>query len=490
LTWKARSTVAVPEKLAIRRRFAIASAVRLLIVMVIIGGGVLAVPLSTVEAQQPRVFTGQVSGIFSQLTSDYTIRVLARAERQQADALLLTINSPGGLDRPVRELNHAILSSEIPVIAYVGPEPESQALSGAFLIALAAHKTIMHPEATIGSAPPPGMTDRIGPEEREARIAFAIDMATRTATVRGRDEEQIAQVERIIEEQLILTAEEAVEAGIVDGIAEERSEALSLVTGETVQTTLGPVELNTDNARLVQISMTWWEIMLRSVTQPNIAYVLLSAGLLLIIVELFTPGRLIAGIPAVVCLALAFVALGNLPVAWFGLALLLLATILFIAELRTPWIGVMGAFGLVAYVAGSLSLYRPWGAMSAFAPDVSDNMWVIVGTMAAWVLVLLITLRAVFRARQSALETALPDLSGHVGVVIEPLTPRGVVRVEEQEWAAVSDVGEVEPSTEVVVDRMASGILYVTPVAESERSVTDERSGTEGSLSRPVEPGS
>jgi membrane-bound serine protease (ClpP class) len=249
------------------------------------------------------------------------------------------------------------------------------------------------------------------------------------------------------------------------------------------------VEINSENARMIQISMTWWEIMLRTITHPSVAYVLLSAGLLLIIVELFTPGRLIAGIPAVLCLALAFVALGNLPVSWFGLGLMVLAAILFIAELRTPWIGVMGAFGLVAYVAGSLSLYRPWGAMSAFAPDVSVNIWVIVGTMAAWVVVLLITLRAVFRARQSALDSEPPALDGHTGIVIEALTPRGVVRVQEQEWSAVSEAGELGPATEVVVDRMRNGILYVTPVDETTGEPVRGRPGDNGSLERPAKPG-
>jgi membrane-bound serine protease (ClpP class) len=442
-------------------------------------------PTGNSSAQQPRIYTAELNGIFSELTADHTIRVLDRAESQEADALLLTVNSPGGLDRAVRRLNQAILASEIPVIAFVGPDEEAQALAGAFLITLAANKTAIHPGATIGSSPPPAMTDLIGPEEREARIEFASSIANRTAMIRGRDTEH---VEAMIQQQVIFTAEEALDAGVVDAIAETPAEALAALHGETVQTTLGPVELNTDGARLIAISMTWWEITLRAITHASVAYALLSAGLLLLIVELFTPGRLIAGIPAVICLALAFVALGNLPVSWFGLGLMLLATILFIAELRTPWIGVAGAFGLVAYVAGSLSLYRPWGAMSAFAPDVSVNAWVIVGTMVGWVIVLLATLRAVFRARKSQLESSPPDLTGQIGVVIEALNPRGVVRVREQEWSAVSASGEIDPGTEVSVDRMASGILYVTPSAETAGSTQVGDRLEERSYERPAEP--
>jgi membrane-bound serine protease (ClpP class) len=460
----------------------LAMSIRLLLALSILGVLFVSFPSSDSSAQQPRVYVAELNGIFSELTADHTIRVLDRAESQNADALLLKVNSPGGLDRAVRRLNQAILGSEIPVIAYVGPAPESQALAGAFLITLAANKTAIHPEGTIGSSPPPAMTDLISPEEREQRIMFASSIADRTAMIRGRDE---ARVQTIIEEQAIFTAEQALEAEVVDAIAETEYEALMAFDGETVQTTLGSVEIAMEGARLVEISLTWWEVTLRAITNPSVAYVLLSAGLLLLIVELFTPGRLIAGIPAVICLALAFVALGNLPVSWFGLALMLLATVLFIAELRTPWIGVAGAFGLVAYVAGSLSLYRPWGAMSAFAPDVSVNTWVMIGTMVGWVIVLLITLRAVFRARQSHLPAQPFDLSGQIGVVTEALNPRGVVRVLEQEWSAVSATGHIEAGTDVRVDQMERGILYVTPIEEP---ATDKSPG-DATLERPAEPG-
>jgi membrane-bound serine protease (ClpP class) len=461
--WKAvtMSTANADRSIAIWRQLHCAG--RIMLAVAILVAGLAVLPAGTTSAQQSRVYVAELNGIFSELTADHTIRVLERAESQNADALLLKVNSPGGLDRAVRRLNQAILGSEVPVIAFVGPEPDSQALAGAFLITLAANKTIIHPDARIGASPPPAMTDLIGPEEREARIEFGSAIANRTAMIRGRDADQ---VEAIIQEQLIFSADEALEAGVVDGIAETYAEALTIVDGEIVQTTLGTIELATDGARLIEISLTWWEITLRAITNASVAYALLSAGLLLLIVELFTPGRLIAGIPAVICLALAFVALGNLPVSWFGIALLFLATILFIAEMRTPWIGVAGAFGLVAYVAGSLSLYRPWGAMSAFAPDVSVNVWVIVGTMVGWVVVLLITLRAVFRARHSQLEFEPPDLAGQTGYVIEALDPRGVVRVQEQEWSAVSEAGHLEPGTPVQVEEMKSGVLHVTPNTE------------------------
>ncbi len=427
------------------------------------------------RAQQPTVYTAELNGIFSELTADHTIRVLERAERQGADALLMSVNSPGGLDRAVRRLNQAILGSEIPVIAYVGPEEDAQALAGAFLVTLAANKTVIHPDGEIGASPAPAMTELISPEEREARIEFASSIANRTALIRGRDPEN---VERIIHDQVIFNAEEALAEGIVDGIAEDVAGAMAAVHGEPVQTALGAVDMNTEGARMIRVSMTWWEITLRAITNASVAYALLSAGLLLLIVELFTPGRLIAGIPGVICLALAFVALGNLPVSWFGLGLMLLAAILFIAELRTPWIGVAGAFGLVAYVAGSLSLYRPWGAMSAFAPEVSVNVWVIVGTMVGWVLVLLITLRAVFRARQSRFELQPPDLSGQIGVVIEPLNPRGVVRIVEQEWSAMSTSDYIDAGTQVLVEHLSGGIVYVTPAED--QPAPEFASGDEG----------
>jgi membrane-bound serine protease (ClpP class) len=478
--------MAAVEDRSVRRWSAPICSMRMLLALVIIGVAFTAIPLEDTSAQQPRVYVAELNGIFSELTADHTIRVLQRAEGQNADALLLKVNSPGGLDRAVRRLNQAMLGSEVPVIAYVGPDEEAQALAGAFLITLAANKTVIHPTGTIGASPPPALTGLLSPEEREARIEFASAIANRTAMIRGRDAES---VEAIIQDQVILNAEEALEVGIVNAIAETIPDALSAVDGETVQTTLGSIDLSTNGARMVEISMTWWEITLRAITNASTAYVLLSVGLLLLIVELFTPGRLVAGIPAAICLILAFVALGNLPVSWFGLALLFLATILFIAELRTPWIGVAGAFGLVAYVAGSLSLYRPWGAMSAFAPDVSVNVWVIVGTMIGWVVVLLITLRAVFRVRPSQLEGQPPDLTGHVGVVIEALNPRGVVRINDQEWSAISEAGAMDWGTEVLVEHMSMGVLYVTPREAQPGTIPKRDNVGDASLERPPEPG-
>lgn len=458
--------------------------IQILFLLIILGMAIAALPIDGASAQQPRIYVAELNGIFSELTADHTIRVLERAEQQGADALLLKVNSPGGLDRAVRRLNQAMLASEIPVIAYIGPDEDAQALAGAFLVTLAANVTVIHPDATIGSSPPPAMTELIGPEERAQRVEFASDIAIRTAMIRERDADQ---VESVIEQQVIFTAEEALDAGVVDTIAASEIDALTGLHGETVQTALGSVELATEGARLVEISMTWWEITLRAITNASVAYTLLSAGLLLLIVELFTPGRLVAGIPAVICLALAFVALGNLPVSWFGLGLMLLAAILFIAELRTPWIGVAGAFGLVAYVAGSLSLYRPWGAMSAFAPDVSVNVWVIVGTMMGWVVVLLITLRAVFRARESQVSAQPPDLTGQTGIVIEALNPRGIVRINEQEWSGFTRSETIESGVEVLVDQMNMGTLYVTPVHADSNEV--RRPAGEAPLDQSGEPG-
>src|SRR5690625_1306713 len=116
-------------------------ALRVILLATILVATIGVLPIGNASAQQPRVYTAQLNGIFSELTTDHTIRVLEQAERQQADALLLTVNSPGGLDRAVRRLNQAILSSEVPVIAFIGPDEDAEALAGAFLITLAANRT-------------------------------------------------------------------------------------------------------------------------------------------------------------------------------------------------------------------------------------------------------------------------------------------------------------------------------------------------------------
>jgi membrane-bound serine protease (ClpP class) len=434
-------------------------------------------PAPTLGAEIPRVYALRIHGVISQLTADQVIRVADAARDDQAAVLLLEVNSPGGGESAVRDIVRAVLASSIPVIVYIGGDAKAQALSGAMYIALAADVAVMSPDATMGIALPTGLSDRAAEAEREARIERAIQIAA-DASSRPRDPNVVAEAVR---SNHLFTAAEALSQGLIDQISADVPALLSTADGKTVQTPNDSVTISSEGARVVWMTATLRERLLGRITDPNVAYVLLSLGITLLIWELFNPGRFIAGIPGVVALVAAFIAFGNMPTSWLGLGLIIAGALALIRELYTPKLTVLGPVGVIAYLAGSFALYRPVRQTSAIAPAVQVSLPVIVITVAVMILVLLAITRSLYRVRRGGTPRGVAALVGAEGVVIEPLTPRGVVRVLGQEWAAVGEQGDVAPGTAVRIRAIEAGVLRVLPLRD-ELSVRDR---SDGSITEP-----
>jgi membrane-bound serine protease (ClpP class) len=390
-----------------------------------------------------------------------TVRLLAgaidRAQAEGSQALIVQLNTPGGLERSMRSMVQSILASPIPVIVYVAPAGARAASAGVF-ITMAAHVAVMAPATNIGAAHPVavgggGDKEMIKKVENDA-AAFARTIATE----RGRNAEW---AEKAVRSSVSATEREAVKLKIVDLVAESVPDLLTKIDGRAVKTPRGQVTLATKDAPVKVIEVRFRDRFLALISDPNIAYLLMMAGMLGIFFELSNPGVILPGVIGGICLILAFYAFQSLPVNWAGLLLLLFGVVLLIAEIKVVSHGVLAIGGVVAMLLGSLMLYD-----SPETTGIRLSWYVVipaVGTTAALVFFAVsMGIRALYRPSVTG-ESAMV---GRLGVARSALAPEGQVMIDGELWRAVSQDGTVAAGESVKVAAIDGLTLRVTRSAQ------------------------
>lgn len=319
--------------------------------LLVIAGLLLAVG-SPARAQASSIIVVTVDGVITPVMADHIREVLDRAERDGHQALIVQLDTPGGLDTSMRDIIQSFLNARVPVIVHVSPQGARAASAGA-LITLASHVAAMAPGTSIGAATP---IDLEGGDLAQKIINDAASYAESIAEQRGRNVEFAIDAVR---EGKSIAANEALEIGVIDLIARDRAELLAELDGRAVELAPGrTVTLRTAGVEVVEVELGFARSVLQWLADPNIAFLFISIGTLAILYELANPGIGAAGITGVILLLLAFTALSVLPVNAVGVILLVLAAVLFVAELLVPGIGVFAAGGTVALVLGGLFLFR------------------------------------------------------------------------------------------------------------------------------------
>lgn len=413
----------------------------------------------------PPVHVIEVKGVINPLTVRYFERALADAERQGAGLLVLQLDTPGGLDTSMREMTQALLAARIPVVVYVAP-PGARAASAGMFLALAAHVAAMAPGTNIGAAHPVAFGAQLDEVTAKKVAQDAAATARSLAVQRGRNGEW---AEKAVLESASLTAEEAQQHGLVDLVAVDMADLLAQLDGRPVITRLGSVTISTRGAATETIPMNFAERLLHIITDPNIAYLLLTLGLYGLIIEFQTPGFGLAGAVGVIALALAFVALGSLPLNWAGMGLILVGVILLLVELFSPGFGAVGTTGLIMFALGSLMLYRPFGPVSPVLPRVSVNPWLVAGITAGTAALIIFAVGKGLRAqRLPSISDVRRRLVGAVGLATTDLAPVGTAQIESELWTVVADGQQPIPAgTEIEVLAVEGVRLRVRPVAEA-----------------------
>ena len=370
-------------------------------VTVILGAASAGLSSSPVSVDEPRVALVEVEGVITPVVAAYLEDAVGAAEADDSEALVVTLDTPGGLDISMRDIVQAFLNAEVPVIVYVSPEGARAASAGTF-IAMAAHVAAMAPATSIGAATP---VDLQGGEITDKIINDAAAFAISVAERRNRD---VEFAEQAVREGRSITAREAVEVGVVDLIADDLDDLLIQVDGIEISS-LG-VKLTTEGASVSRHEMGPFRSVLGRLADPNLAFIFLSIGTLAIIYEAANPGLGFSGIAGVILLVLAFFALSVLPVRGAGIALFILAVGLLVAELFVPGIGVLGAGGTIALLLSGLFL---------FEGDVRVNPAVLWPSALLLGATSIIAGRAAFKARMQPPTTGAETMIGKVITVTQ-----------------------------------------------------------------------
>ncbi len=425
-----------------------------------------------VSAQPPpgSVYLAEVRGIINPPMTNYILGVLEDAADHGAALVVLELDTPGGLSDSTREITQGILASPVPVVVYVSP-PGARAASAGLFVLMSGHIAAMAPSTNTGAAHPVGLGGDVDDVSATKAVNDAAATIRALATARGRNAEW---AEQAVRESVSVSEQEALELNVIDLVARNLDDLLERIDGWTVETSAGEVTLALEGAPRHRASMNIADQVLHVLADPNIAFILLTVGSLGIIAELYSPGALIPGTIGAFALLLAFFSLGNLPTNWAGVAFIILAVVLFIAELNTEGTGFLGIAAVVAFLLGGLILFRPLRPSSPTLPDLHVAPVLIVGMTAGMAGFLLIVIRQVVRARGEPVRTGTEHYIGQIARVRQDLQPRGRVWFQGQPWTAVTRSGEFVPAgQDVRIVEIDGLILIVEPVGNSDLPDSD-----------------
>lgn len=415
------------------------------------------IPTSWANSQSiaPNVVTLTVQGPLTPALVGYIDRGLAAAERQNAEVLILQLDTPGGSIDLMNTIVQNIRSSEIPVVVYVSPRGAIAGSAGT-LITLAGHIAAMAPETAIGAASPVGSQGEELGETIETKQKEILKASVRSLAV-NRGEEAVALAEETIENAIAVSAEEALEVGLIDIIAIDFDDLLTQINGRKIDIANTTLTLDLENAVLLPIEMTFIENLLQLLTNPNILFILLTIGIQAIFIELSNPGGWVAGFIGAVSLILVVYGLGVLPVNWFGILFLITAFILFILEVKAPVHGALTAAGTISFIVGALVLFN--SIETPGFPKVSVPL--VIGTGLLLSVGIFFVLRFALKALRTPVQTGMESLIGLTGYVVSDLDPQGTIQLAGEEWSAISESNDtlVKGTPVQVVDKRGISLI-------------------------------
>ena len=429
--------------------------IRILLILI----GMLLVTSIAVRAQTTspdRIDVLTIKGTINPVLVDYIGRGIEQAGVTGAQAVIIQMDTPGGLDTAMRDIIQDIINAKIPVVVYVSPAGARAASAGAY-ITLSAHVAVMAPNTAIGAATPVAMGgdgEAAMSDEMKAKIINdAIAYIRDIAESHGRNAEW---AEKAVREGISATSQEALELNVVDMIAPDLNALIAQLDGRQVTMLDGSViTLQTEGVPVNHVKMKTIENFLYVIADPNIAFLLLSIATLGIMIEIFNPGLIFPGVVGAICGILAFYSLGQLPVNIAGVLLIILAFGFFIGEVLTTTFGLFTMGGVVSLVFGSLILFQ--GASPVFRVD----PWLIaVVTITIAGLFAFVVNRAI-RAHRKQAATGREELIGKRAVVKVVLDPEGTIFFKGERWAAISEQGRIEPGEEVIITSLDGLTLHV-----------------------------
>ncbi|MEO8290323.1 MAG: nodulation protein NfeD [Gaiellaceae bacterium] len=407
-------------------------------------------------AETPRVLAVEFSNDINPVTQEYLTGAIERAERDGYDAVVILMDTPGGLDSSMREIIKKELESKVPVVVYVYPPGSRDASAGVF-ITMAADVAAMAPQTNIGSSTPISTGGGDIPQDLRRKVVNdAVAYIRALASEHGRNADW---AEKAVRQASNLPAREALEMNVVDVVAPDLPTLLDDIDG--MRTQPKGFVLRTAGAEVTTIHMSFWKRILDTIVDPNIIVLLLSLGVLGITVELFNPGLIFPGTVGAVSLIVGLFGLQVLPVSAAGVLLMLLAAAFFAAEPFVASHGALALAGAVCFVIGSLMLFDPAG------PNYQVSIWVALAIGGTFALLAAVAVTKVVQVRRRRPVTGQEELVGQVGVVREALDPAGLVFVHGELWRAETGGEPIGVGDSVFVDGIQDGLVLHVRRAET-----------------------
>jgi membrane-bound serine protease (ClpP class) len=399
----------------------------------------------------PHVDLIVIDGSINPAVDDFIRESIGRSKTNGARALIIQLDTPGGLLTSTRTIVKELLSDVVPVIVYVAPSGAGAGSAGVF-ITLAAHIAGMAPGTNIGAAHPvAGGGQEVKGVMGEKIENFTASFSESIAQQRGRNTEWAIQAVR---KSVSITEKEALKIKVIDIVAKDIDDLLEQAHGRKVDIEGQKRELALKGARVQRYEMSLKQKVLNTIADPNIAYLLMMAGILGLYMEFAHPGVIFPGVAGAICLLLAFVSLQLLPINYTGLALIILGIGLLIGEAFYPSFGVLGIGGIISLTLGSLLLFDT--PMSDFGVD-RTIVFTAVGTLGSFVLAVSYL---VFRSQKEKVTLGVEGLIGEIGVVKDKLSPTGRVFVHGETWTAEAD-NEIDVGEKVEVVGVEGMVLKV-----------------------------
>ena len=434
--------------------------VRLTLVVIFLGmliTGMLGPVLARAQGpNSPHALVITVDGIINSVKESFISRAIDQAGEDGAELLIIQLDTPGGLLSSTREIVELLLESPVPVAVYVSPKGARAGSAGTFITA-AGNFAVMSPGTNIGAATPISATgedldDTLASKVENDAAAFIRSIAQ----TRGRNEDKL---EETVRSAASYSAQEALADNVVDLIAEDLGDLLEQLDGLTADTALGLVVVETEGLEIRTLEKNILEHFLEFISDPNVSFILLTVGGLGIVVEMFNPGLIAPGVVGVICLLLAFLALGNLPVNWAGVVFIVLASVLIVLEVVVAGFGILGVGAIVSLMVGGLILFTQFGDSSPTIPSIGVSRWLLSGTGGVVALTLVYVVGLAYQSRKQGPPEKASALIGMRGRVTGELTPRGIVLVGNETWTAISEDDSLIQIGEPVEVRSVDGLI-------------------------------
>lgn len=406
--------------------------------------------------QKGEVIVLRVEGVINPVVASYLGKGIEKANKDKAVLIIIQMDTPGGLDKSMRSIIKDMLSSEIPIAVFVGPSGSRAASAGTF-ITIAAHIAAMAPGTNMGAAHPVQMGGQMDEEMSKKVENDAVAYIKSLAEKRNRN---VEWAEKAVRESVSIAEKEALEMNVIDMIATDLDDLIEKLDGREVVMDKGSVTLQTKGQKINPIEMSYSQKILDTLSDPTVAYILLMLGFYGLFFELASPGLILPGVFGAISLILGLYSLQTLPVNYAGLMLMILALILFIAEVMVTSYGVLTIGGIISMILGSLMLF------DTSVPYMRVSLEVILGfslgTAGLFTFLIGAAVRAMFRKPSTGFE----GMIGETGVARTQLNPKGVVFTHGELWNALSQDGTIEKGERIDVVGREGFTLYVKKKGE------------------------